>query len=152
MAVCLFALPFSVKRQVKVTEGAPVVEGEDQKIVELNQKTDGAIVLNFQGQEYKISKPELDSESDQFIDKLLKLVTPGSKEIEYDASKDEDANLKAPLSKLVTRLGFTGIIRDIFFPRTTKNMVLFRKFATLHDLTSMNINIDQLFAGLHRSE
>jgi hypothetical protein len=72
------------------------------------------------------------------------LVTPDVKEIDYDAIKDREIRLSAPLSKLVTRLGFVGIKRDLFFPRTSKNRVLFRRYLTQKDLTSMNLSIGQI--------
>ncbi len=126
--------------------GSPNFTGnvEKQKILEIDQKTDGTVVLYFQGQEYKVSKPELDSESDQFIERLMGLISPGVKEIYYDTSSDEKIRLSAPLSKLVTRLGFVGIKRDLFFPRTSKNRVLFRRYLTEQDLTAMNLTTEQI--------
>ena len=117
---------------------------DKQKLLEVDQKTDGTVVLYFQGQEYKVSKPELDSESDQFIERLMGLISPGVKEIYYDTSSDEKIRLSAPLSKLVTRLGFVGIKRELFFPRTSKNRVLFRRYLTEQDLTAMNLTTEQI--------
>jgi hypothetical protein len=144
VAIGLLSLPFVFKSQPKIVVTRSENAGDDEKILELSQKADGAIVLSFMGRECRVSKPELDSESDQFIERLLGLVTPGIKEIDYDASKDGQANLSAPLSKLVTRLGFVGIKRDLFFPRTSKNRVLFRRYLTQEDLAAMNISIGQL--------
>ena len=121
---------------------------DNQIILELNQKPDGTISLNFQGREHRISKPELDSESDQFVERLFQLLTPGSKEIDYDSSTDSQLVLGAPLSKLVTRLGFVGLKRDLFFPRTSKNRVLFRRFVTMHDLSTMNLSVDRISSEL----
>jgi hypothetical protein len=115
-----------------------------QRILEVDQKMDGTVVLYFQGKEYKLSKPELDSESDQFIERLMELSHPDLKEINYDSLHDENLKLSAPLSKLVTRLGFVGIKRDLFFPRTSKNRVLFRRYITEQDLISMNLNTSQI--------
>lgn len=114
------------------------------KILEIDQKTDGTVVLCFQGKEYKICKPELDSESDQFIERLMGLAQNNVKEIDYDSYNDNEIRLSAPLSKLVTRLGFVGIKRDLFFPRTSKNRVLFRKYLTEQDLVSMNLTTEQI--------
>lgn len=117
---------------------------EWEKILEVDQKTDGTVVIIFHGKEYKVSKPELDSESDKFIERLMQLTNSGEKEIEYDALSDQSLALGTPLSKIVTRLGFVGIKRDLFFPRTSKSRVLFRKFLTLDDLFSMNLTIEDL--------
>jgi len=117
---------------------------ETPKIIEVGQKTDGTVVLYFQDKEYKVCKPELDSESDQFIERLMGLVRDNVKEIDYDSYNDTEIRLNAPLSKLVTRLGFVGIKRDLFFPRTSKNRVLFRKYLTEKDLTSMNLTTEQI--------
>jgi hypothetical protein len=117
---------------------------EEQKVLQVDQKTDGTVVLCLQGKEYKVSKPELDSESDQFIERLMGLVQEDVKEIDYDALSDSTIRLSAPLSKLVTRLGFVGIKRDLFFPRTSKNRVLFRRYLTEQDLISMNLTADQI--------
>jgi hypothetical protein len=111
----------------------------EKKIIEVNQKTDGTVALYFQGREYKLCKPDLDSESDQFIERLMSLAVPGVKEIDYDTLNDEEISFNASLSKLVTRLGFVGIKRDLFFPRTSKSRVLFRKYITEQDLISMNL-------------
>ncbi len=121
---------------------------KNQAVIELNQRTDGAVVLNFQGREYKISKPELNSETDQFIERLLSLSKGGVKEINYDSAKDEEIKINAPLSKLVTRLGFVGIKRDLFFPRTSKNNILFRRYLTSQDLTSMGLTTDRISSEL----
>jgi hypothetical protein len=128
----------------EIVSSNSLIGSEEQKILEVNQKTDGTVVLCFQGQEYKVSKPELDSESDQFIERLMGLVAPDVKEIDYDAMSDGEIRLSAPLSKIVTRLGFVGIKRDLFFPRTSKNKVLFRKYLTREDLASMNLSPDQI--------
>jgi hypothetical protein len=112
----------------------------EKKILEVNQKTDGTVALNFKGREYKLCKPDLDSESDQFIERLMRLAVPGVKEIDYDSLNDEEISFNASLSKLVTRLGFVGIKRDLFFPRTSKNRVLFRRYVTEQDLVSMNLS------------
>jgi hypothetical protein len=114
------------------------------KVFEIDQKTDGTVVLYFKGEEYKLSKPELDSESDQFIERLME-VSDSDQEIDYDKSTDENIKLSTPLSKLVTRLGFVGTKRDLFFPRTSKNKVLFRRYITEEDLTAMNMNATELF-------
>lgn len=123
---------------------------EKERIIEVGQKTDGTVVVSFQGKEYKISKPELDSESDKFIERLMQLST-GIKEIEYDCLEDEAFVFSTPLSKIVTRLGFVGVKRDLFFPRTSKTRVLFRKYITLEDLFAMNMTIDQLSDGFIRN-
>ncbi|HVZ11494.1 MAG TPA: MerR family transcriptional regulator [Patescibacteria group bacterium] len=117
---------------------------DDEKVLEVDQKTDGTVVINFLGREIKVSKPELDSESDQFIERLMNLVTTDDKEIDYDNSRDDEVGLSAPLSKLVTRLGFVGVKRDLFFPRTSKNRILFRKYVTRGDLASMNLTTEQI--------
>jgi hypothetical protein len=119
-----------------------------QKVLEVVQKTDGTVVLNFSGQEYKVSKPELNSESDQFIERLMDFAGSDAKEVNYDILKDEKLKLNAPLSKLVTRLGFVGIKRELFFPRTAKNSVLFRRYLTREDLASMGLTEDQISNGL----
>jgi len=117
---------------------------DEPRVLEVDQKTDGTVVLYFQGKEYKVCKPELDSESDQFIERLMGLVQENIKEIDYDSFKDNEIRLSAPLSKLVTRLGFVGIKRDLFFPRTSKNRVLFRRYLTKQDLISMNLTTEQI--------
>jgi hypothetical protein len=146
-AMGLLVFPFVFKKQPVYS--ANLDYGFDKQtisspIVEVNQKTDGSVVLCFQGQEYKVSKPELDSESDQFIERLMGLAGPGVKEIDYDAVTDGEIKLSAPLSKIVTRLGFVGIKRDLFFPRTSKNRVLFRRYLTQDDLSSMNLSPEQI--------
>jgi DNA-binding transcriptional MerR regulator len=118
-----------------------------QKIIEVNQKTDGTVVLYINDDEIKVSKPELNSESDQFIERLLSTSAKDSKEISYDILHD-DIKLNAPLSKLVTRLGFVGLKRDLFFPRTSKTKVLFRRYITGHDLQAMGLTLDQISAEL----
>jgi hypothetical protein len=128
----------AVGAEIKATDLPTTVA--EQRILEVNQKTDGTVVLSFQGQEYKVSKPELDSESDQFIERLMGLVGNGTKEIDYDAGLDQEIKLSAPLSKIVTRLGFVGLKRDLFFPRTSKNRVLFRRYLTQNDLAGMNLS------------
>jgi hypothetical protein len=143
-AMGVLSIPFIFKRQPEIQLSDSPESQEEQRILEVNQKTDGTVVLCFRGQEYKVSRPELDSESDQFIERLMGLVTPDVKEIDYDAIKDREIRLSAPLSKLVTRLGFVGIKRDLFFPRTSKNRVLFRRYLTQKDLTSMNLSIGQI--------
>ena len=95
-------------------------------------------------EEYKVSKPELNSESDQFIERLLGFATEDVKEINYDILKDKKIRVNAPLSKLVTRLGFVGLKRDLFFPRTSKNRVLFRRYITREDLDSMGLTTDKI--------
>ena len=74
----------------------------------------------------------------------MQLTNSGEKAIEYDAISDESLALSSPLSKIVTRLGFVGLKRDLFFPRTSKSRVYFRKFLTLNDLFSMNLTIEDL--------
>ncbi len=119
-----------------------------QKVLEIDQKTDGTVVLNVQGKEYKISKPEMNSESDQFIEQLMELVQSGMKEIEFDTLASNKMKFTTPLSRLVTRLGFVGIKRDLFFPRTSKTSVLFRKYVTQEDLTNMNLTMSQIMDDL----
>ena len=119
-----------------------------QRIFEIDQKTDGTVVLCFQEEEYKICKPELNSESDQFIERLLGFATEDVKEINYDIVKDKKIRVNAPLSKLVTRLGFVGLKRDLFFPRTSKNRVLFRRYLTQQDLDSMGITKNEILSQL----
>jgi hypothetical protein len=155
-ALALLSIPLFFKKQPayqavvpgSISEILPIAVDnnlEEHKILEVNQKTDGSVVLCFRGQEYKVSKPELDSESDQFIEKLMSLAGSDIKEINYDAGEDSEINLSAPLSKLVTRLGFVGMKRDLFFPRTSKNKVLFRRFVTQNDLSSMNLSPEEIF-------
>jgi len=139
---------FTKKTGATTTTTSNIISNiEKQKLLEVDQKTDGTVVLYFQGKEYKISKPELDSESDQFINRLMELVQPNVKEIDYDSLKDEKISLNTPLSTLVTRLGFVGIKRDLFFPRTSKNKVLFRRFVTEQDLISMNLTANQILGN-----
>ncbi len=120
----------------------------DQKVLEINQKTDGTVVLNLLSDEIKISKPELGSESDQFIERLLSFTSNNIKEVNYDLLNDKEIKLNAPLSKLVTRLGFVGLKRDLFFPRTSKNSVLFRKYLTETDLISMGLTLERVVKEL----
>lgn len=122
-----------------------------QKVLEVDQKTDGTVVFYFQGNEYKISKPELNSESDQFIERLMTFTQPNLKEIEYDTAMTGAIKFTTPLSRLVTRLGFVGIKRDLFFPRTSKNTVLFRKYLTQQDLAVMNLTTSQVLDDLIKS-
>ena len=74
----------------------------------------------------------------------MQLTNSGEKEIEYDALSDLELSTNTPLSKIVTRLGFVGLKRDLFFPRTSKSRVHFRKYLTLDDLFSMNLTIEDL--------
>jgi hypothetical protein len=119
-----------------------------EKVIELLQKTDGSIVLYHDEKEYKISKPELYSESDRFIERLMEVTTSGAKEIEYEVLKDEKIKFSTPLSRLVTRLGFVGVKRDLFFPRTSKDRVMFRKFLTRKDLDDMNLTPEEILSEL----
>lgn len=156
LGLILIYFIYSSKRQLLPTSGSynqlalqPVSfntqnDLEWEKILEVDQKTDGSVVIIFHGKEYRLSKPELDSESDKFIERLMQLTNSGIKEIEYDALSDNILVLNTPLSKIVTRLGFVGIKRDLFFPRTSKSRVLFRKYLTLDDLFSMNMTIEDL--------
>ncbi|HSW47654.1 MAG TPA: MerR family transcriptional regulator [Candidatus Saccharimonadales bacterium] len=115
-----------------------------ERLLEINQKTDGTVVIRLKDREYKVCKPELDSESDQFISRIMELMENGEKEIDYDTLLDDKISFNAPLSKLVTRLGFVGIKRDIFFPRTSKTKVMFRKYVTEDDLIAMSLNKEQI--------
>lgn len=139
-----------VNKNQQITQIGPVnlFDTASKKIIEVDQKTDGTIVLYFHGKEYKISKPELYSESDQFIERLMELVKPGIKEIEYVSLNDEKVEINTPLSRLVTRLGFVGIKRELFFPRTSKDRVLFRRYLTMQDLTDMNLTTNQISSDL----
>lgn len=139
-------LAYSIKKPYAVGTTSPnyLADAQKQIIFAVDQKTDGTVVLYFQGKEHKVSKPELDSESDQFIDRLMELVRPDIKEIDYDNLRDEKIRFSAPLSKLVTRLGFVGVKRDLFFPRTSKNRVLFRRYVTQQDLASMGLTTNQI--------
>jgi len=147
-AVFLFQKQFAYLMKKPHAVKEPYLQPADlasQKALEVDQKTDGTVVLYFRGKEYKVSKPELSSESDQFIERLMELVQPGMKEIEYDMlSGAERLNFATPLSRLVTRLGFVGLKRDLFFPRTSKSEVLFRKYLTMQDLAGMNLTIEQI--------
>lgn len=152
----MFAMFFGIQKQFafthrggkKITQAVPVyIEPTtmiDEKILEIDQKTDGTVVLYVNGSEYKISKPEMNSESDQFIEKLMGLTQPNLKEIEYDTALPSAIKFATPLSRLVTRLGFVGIKRDLFFPRTSKTSVLFRRYLTKQDLLDMNITLDHI--------
>lgn len=122
-------------------------EAVSEKILEINQKMDGTVVLTFKGKDYKVSKPELDSDSDRFIERLMQLMQPGMQELEYESINDV-LHLTTPLSRIVTRLGFVGVKRDLFFPRTSKHRVLFRKYITTNDLVAMNMTIAQLQKAL----
>lgn len=154
ISIALFSVMFNFKKQPAMAinnfESMGIERFSFQnavevvKILELKQKTDGTVAIFFKGQEYKVSKPELDSESDQFITRLMELVETGEKEIDYDTLNDQKIRFNTPLSKLVTRLGFVGVKRDIFFPRTSKTKVLFRKYITEDDLISMGFSSDQL--------
>ena len=154
LTLSLMSLLFVFRKRLAYSSKKPAALGIDphnfiddtnaEKILEVNQKTDGTVVVSFQGKEYKICKPELDSESDQFIERLMGLITPNAKEIDYDTFNDGEIRLSAPLSKLVTRLGFVGIKRDLFFPRTSKNRVLFRRYLTENDLVSMHLTTEQI--------
>lgn len=119
-----------------------------QKLLEIDQKTDGTVVLLILGKEYKISKPEMNSESDQFIEKLMQLAQNNVQEIEYDSLLTDKNRFITPLSRLVTRLGFVGIKRDLFFPRTSKNSVLFRRYLTQEDLDAMNLTVNHVLNEL----
>jgi hypothetical protein len=132
-------LIYSAKLSANVVMPRNFLDNIEKKVLEVNQKTDGTVALYFQGREYKLCKPDLDSESDQFIERLMELAAPGVKEIDYDSVNDEEISFNASLSKLVTRLGFVGIKRDLFFPRTSKSRVLFRRYITEQDLISMNL-------------
>jgi hypothetical protein len=137
-------LVYSAKLSANVVMPRNFLDNIEKKVLEVNQKTDGTVALYFQGREHKLCKPDLDSESDQFIERLMELAAPGVKEIDYDTVNDEEIRFNASLSKLVTRLGFVGIKRDLFFPRTSKSRVLFRRYITEQDLISMNLT-DQDF-------
>ena len=147
----LLPLAFVIKKPSKKMLSDAPTSYQEQKVFEVNQKADGAVVLSFQGQEYKVSKPELDSESDQLIERLMELATPDVKEIDYATFEDGKISLSTPLSRLVTRLGFVGIKRDLFFPRTSKNRVLFRRYLTQTDLTAMNLTPSQISSDLFNS-
>lgn len=154
LALGMLSLAFALRRQFAfqtnianfTTPSTPGMSNSPypRKVLEVNQKTDGAVVVSFQGREFKISKPELSSESDQFIERLITRTGVDEKEINYDILDDSDFKLKTPLSRLVTRLGFVGLKRELFFPRTSKNMVLFRKYLTSEDLSSMGITLEQI--------
>lgn len=114
-----------------------------EKVFEVHQKTDGTVIINNKHNQIKISKPELNSETDQLIQRILSCIGT-NKEIHYDIVKDEKLNLNTPLSKVVTRLGFVGLKRDLFFPRTSKNKVIFRKYLTKNDLAIMNLKEEDI--------
>lgn len=154
LAVAFLSMPFVFQKKpdyAGVGQAQNTVDLTQKRVLEVGQKTDGSVVLYFQDQEYKLSKPELDSESDQFIEKLMGLAKTEAQEIDYNAAEDPETSLSAPLSKLVTRLGFVGIKRELFFPRTSKNRVLFRRFLTQTDLDSMNLSQEKLFRELENS-
>jgi DNA-binding transcriptional MerR regulator len=119
------------------------IDSASEKVIEVGQKTDGTIVIVIDGKEFKVSKPELYSESDQFIERLME-VGARVKETEFEALEDEKFKFGTPLSRLVTRLGFVGIKRDLFFPRTSKDRVYFRRFLTTEDLKDMNLTTEQI--------
>jgi hypothetical protein len=147
LGFAFFILTFG-KQFLQPAKKTGVPDLRKARIFEIGQKTDGTVVLYFRGQEYKISKPELASESDQFIERLMEYAKREDKEIDYDIFEDEDLKVNTPLSKLVTRLGFVGIRRDLFFPRTSKNRVLFRKYITEDDLASLGLTIEQISGEL----
>lgn len=153
----LFMLRKQFAYPVKKTPAVPIESYANQNNIpsqitlEVSQKTDGTVVLLFMGKEYKISKPEMNSESDQFIEKLMTLTQSDVKEIEYDALKSDEIKLTTPLSRLVTRLGFVGLKRDLFFPRTSKTSVFFRKYLNYQDLTAMNLTTDQILDDLTKA-
>lgn len=120
---------------------------DEEKIIRLEQKVDGTVIAIFQGKEYKICKPELYSDSDQFIERLMQLTTDG-KEIEYDNFTDATLKFSTPLSRIVTRLNFVGLKRDLFFPRTSKSRVFFRRYVTYQDLMTMNLTISNVIGDL----
>ena len=151
MGCLTFALYLLKKPRAKaIVTTSPVILASEipEKILEVDQRMDGTVILTFKGKDYKISKPEMDSDSDQFIARLMKLVPQNAKEIEYDSFEDDKLSFATPLSRLVTRLGFVGVKRDLFFPRTSKNRVLFRKYITQEDLDGLHISPDQLFSEL----
>jgi DNA-binding transcriptional MerR regulator len=141
------AQPSFVTEKVVPTSTVPPNTSTDsqiQKVLEINQKPDGSVVLFFQGEEHKVSKPELNSETDQFIQRLMSFATNDVQEINYNILKDNKVRLNAPLSKLVTRLGFVGLKRDLFFPRTSKNRVIFRRYLTHQDLLSLGLTPNRI--------
>jgi hypothetical protein len=150
----LFYIGFTFRNQLTYSGSGNIGSGlhkhennnrtEEKRILEVNQRTDGTVLFSFQGVEHKVSKPELDSESDQFIARLMELASEGTKQIDYDTLRDEKIKFSTPLSKLVTRLGFVGIKRDLFFPRTSKNKVLFRRYVTEQDLYAMSLTPDEI--------
>lgn len=147
-----FALLFAFQRQLAFIPQTrrpldsyyPQTTLPSQKALELDQKTDGTVVFYFKGKEYKVSKPEMNSESDQFIEKLMMLTGAAKKELEYDIFASDAIRFTTPLSRLVTRLGFVGIKRDLFFPRTSKTSVFFRRYLTDSDLIAMNVTPEQI--------
>lgn len=141
------SLLYFMKRPRKQHQTLATSPQTSDKILELDQKMDGTVVLYYQNKAYKISKPELHSDSDQFIERLMQLCRPPSKEMEYDATQDS-MRLTAPLSRLVTRLGFVGFKRDLFFPRTSKHSVLFRKYVTQNDLDGMKLSPEEIISDL----
>jgi hypothetical protein len=119
-----------------------------EKALEVEQKMDGTVIIYHNNKEFKVSKPELNSETDRFIQRILELIDDETKEIEYDILKDNKLNLNSPLSKIVTRLGFVGLKRDLFFPRTSKNKVVFRKFITKTELSTMDVDLENIESQL----
>ena len=81
----------------------------------------------------------------------MEMTKPDVKEIDYVALNDEKIELTTPLSRLVTRLGFVGVKRDLFFPRTSKDRVFFRKYVTSQDLEDMDLTTDQILEDLNSS-
>ncbi len=142
------AYAFKPQQAPQIEANFSLVENMSQKVFELDQKTDGTVVLYFQGQEHKISKPELYSDSDQFIGRLMELVQPDIKEMDYNSFNDQKIKFSAPLSRLVTRLGFVGVKRDLFFPRTSKDRVFFRRYITQQDLNDMNLTSSKVLTDL----
>ena len=116
--------------------------------LEVVQKLDGTVSIVFGDNEYKVSKPELNSETDRLIQRLMKLTSDEQSEIHYDVLVDKNMELNAPLSKIVTRLGFVGTKRDLFFPRTSKNKVVFRRRLTPQNLRSLKLTEEQLLQEL----
>lgn len=147
-------LAYFIKKPQEVLTGtSPTnqVSALSQKILEVDQKMDGTVVLYFQGTEHKISKPELYSDSDQLIERLMELAQPDIKEVEYDSLKDDKINLTTPLSRIVTRLGFVGLKRELFFPRTSKQRVLFRRYLTQEDLNNLGLTGNQIADELNKT-
>lgn len=145
----LFMLLFR-KRKPALSPAFQAIQSQPtplEKIMEVKQKMDGTVVLAWDGKEYKVSKPEMDSDSDKFIEQIMHSMQSGMKEMEYENTTDT-TRFSAPLSRIVTRLGFVGNKRNLFFPRTSKHRVLFRKYITEADLKSLNITPGEILAGL----